>query len=249
MSPKNDDKRFEEIAPPTLSFSKKDDETSKEVAPERLPRNQDDTNFEEMAPPQYDGNTFVETAPKFQSKKDDKTFEEFAPTPLPSNDDSKGFIFLEPSPPDLEFAPLEESAPTSKEDDKTFEEIAPTSSALNVSDKTFEEFAPTFFPSNQEDEFGEMAPPEPKTQGDDFKYTNQDDKRKSKIEDDRKVVITPLVSSPHKDVPKEKCGNKMAYDVCSAEFVKRGVCLSDGKFDFNENCQQYCEFCVPDLQD
>lgn len=46
---------------------------------------------------------------------------------------------------------------------------------------------------------------------------------------------------------KESCINKVPYDQCSLEFIKRGTCSPESGFDFFENCQQYCEFCVPDL--
>jgi len=41
-----------------------------------------------------------------------------------------------------------------------------------------------------------------------------------------------------------QCANKVSHEKCSTEFLARGSCISNLEFDFHENCQQYCEFCV-----
>ena len=91
-------------------------------------------------------------------------------------------------------------------------------------------------------------------------WKNVDDDKAVTIKDGSRAVVTKESKEPEYPWDNwkkeswdrvtrngEECVNKAPYNTCSLQFIKRGSCMSDDDFDFVENCQQYCEFCVPDL--
>ena len=70
------------------------------------------------------------------------------------------------------------------------------------------------------------------------------DKRDKPDEDASKIPVSNTGLPPFATNENQQCMNKVSHRRCSMEFLMRGSCTSNTEFDFQENCQKYCEFCV-----
>lgn len=48
---------------------------------------------------------------------------------------------------------------------------------------------------------------------------------------------------------REDCKNEIGTEECSEAFMTHGFSCNSLEFNFEKNCREYCEFCVPDRGD